>query len=254
MVRGPSSIVGRSGIRLLCRNPDGIIRRKDDLSMTGFWRVDFHSHTIHSRDGLTDIRTYISAARRAGLDRIAVTDHNTIRGALEAASLAPDLIIPGEEIMTSEGELLGYYVREEIPKGLTPEDTISRLREQDAVISVSHPFDRLRHGAWKPGNLVRIAPLVDAVEGFNSRCLFSADNRQAGDFARGRNISITAGSDAHAAFELGRCGMEIPPFHDGLSLAAALHGAHVFGRLSPWWVHFVSTYAKWKKRLNRPTR
>jgi predicted metal-dependent phosphoesterase TrpH len=222
--------------------------------MADLWRVDFHTHTVYSKDGLTGIRAYIESARRAGLNRIAVTDHNTIRGARDAFSLAPDLVIPGEEIMTREGELLGYYLREEIPKGLTPEDTISRLREQGAVISVSHPFDRLRHGAWKADALARIVPLIDAVEGFNARCLFSADNRNTADFARGRHLPITAGSDAHAAFELGVCGLEIPPFDDGPSLLAALRNARVFGRLSPWWVHFFSTYAKWKKRIERLTR
>jgi predicted metal-dependent phosphoesterase TrpH len=222
--------------------------------MAEFWHVDFHTHTMYSKDGLTAIRAFIESARRAGLQRVAVTDHNTIRGARDAFSLAPDLVIPGEEIMTREGELLGYYVREEIPKGLTPEEAISRLREQGAVISVSHPFDRLRRGAWKTEALARIVPLIDAVEGFNARCLFSADNRNAANFARDRTLPITAGSDAHAAFELGACGLEIPPFHDSPSLLAALRGARVFGRLSPWWVHFFSTYAKWKKRLNRPTR
>ncbi len=218
--------------------------------MTELWRVDFHSHTAYSKDGLAAIRSFVDSARRAELQRIAVTDHNTIRGARDAFSLAPDLIIPGEEIMTREGELLGYYVREEIPKGLTPEDAITRLREQGAVISVSHPFDRLRRGAWKTDALARIAPKVDAVEGFNARCLFAGDNRSAAEFARSRNLPVTAGSDAHAAFELGACGLELPPFHDGPSLLAALRGARVFGRLSPWWVHFFSTYAKWKKRIS----
>jgi predicted metal-dependent phosphoesterase TrpH len=215
--------------------------------MADFWRVDFHSHTVYSKDGLTGIRKFIDAARRAGLDRIAVTDHNTARGGLEAASLAPDLIIPGEEIQTSEGELLGYYVREEIPKGGTPEATIARLREQGAAVSVSHPFDRFRRGAWNPVTLARIVPLVDAVEGFNARCMFAADNRQAADFARGYRLPITAGSDAHAALEIGAAGLEIPPFHDGGTLRAAFRSARVFGRLSPWWVHFLSQYAKLKK-------
>jgi predicted metal-dependent phosphoesterase TrpH len=222
--------------------------------MTKIWRVDFHSHTVHSKDGLAALPAYINAARRAGLDRIAVTDHNTIRGAREAFELAPDLIIPGEEIMTREGELLGYYVREEIPKGLTPEEAISRLRAQGAVISVSHPFDRFRRGAWKPEALARIAPWVDAMEGFNSRCLLAADNRNAADFARGRDLPVTAGSDGHSTIELGASGLELPPFHDGPSLLAALREARVFGRLLPGWVHFISTYAKWRKRLTKPTR
>jgi predicted metal-dependent phosphoesterase TrpH len=191
---------------------------------------------------------FIAAARRAGLDRVAVTDHNTIRGALEAAALAPELTVIGEEIMTTEGELLGYYLTREIPKGLTPEETVARLRDQGAVISVSHPFDRLRHGAWKLDALRRILPKVDAIEGFNARCLFAGDNRRADSFVRKNKIAATAGSDAHIALELGAAGLELPPFHDAATLRAALAQAAVFGRLSPWWVHIFSTYAKWWKR------
>ena len=218
--------------------------------MADILRADFHSHTVYSKDGLTGIGKFIDAARRAGLDRIAVTDHNTLRGALEAVALAPDFVVPGEEIQTREGELLGYYIREEIPKGLTPEETIIRLREQGAAVSVSHPFDRFRRGAWNPVTLARIAPLVDAVEGFNARCFFATDNRMAADFARDHRLPITAGSDAHAALEIGAAGLEIPPFHDGATLRAALRGARVFGRLLPWWVHLLSQYAKVKKRLS----
>ncbi len=212
-------------------------------------RADFHTHTFYSPDGSTDILKFIAASRRAGLDRVAVTDHNTLRGALEAAALAPDLIIPGEEIMTTEGELLGYYLRKEIPKGLTPEAAIALLRDQGAAISVSHPFDRLRHGAWKIDALRRILPLVDAIEEFNARCLFTEDNWRADIFACENKVLATAGSDAHTAFELGAAGLELPPFQDAATLHAALPQAKVFGRLSPWWVHFFSTYAKWKKRL-----
>jgi predicted metal-dependent phosphoesterase TrpH len=217
--------------------------------MKNYLRTDFHTHTDYSRDGLTGISQFIAAARRAGLDRVAVTDHNTLRGALEAAALAPDLIIIGEEIMTTEGELLGYYLRKEIPKGLPPEEAIARLRDQGAVISVSHPFDRLRHGAWKLDALRRILPLVDAVEGFNARCLFAEDNRRADLFARENTVAITAGSDAHIALELGAAGLDVPPFHDAATLRAALPQAVVFGRLSPWWVHIFSSFAKWRKRL-----
>jgi predicted metal-dependent phosphoesterase TrpH len=232
------------------------ITLQEKKSMNAFWRVDFHTHTVYSKDGLTGIRPFLEAARRAGLDRVAVTDHNTVRGALEAASLTPDLVIPGVEIQTSEGELLGFYIRGEIPRGLLPEETISRLREQGAAVSVSHPFDRFRRGAWNERTLARIVPLVDAVEGFNARCLFADDNRQAAEFARKNGLPITAGSDAHAALEIGAAGLELPPFHDGASLRAAFRRARAFGRLSPWWVHLFSQYAKLRKRLGliRSTR
>jgi predicted metal-dependent phosphoesterase TrpH len=219
--------------------------------MEKIWRVDLHSHTVYSKDGLTGIRSFLDAARRKGLDRIAVTDHNVLRGALEAAAMAPDLVIPGEEVFTTDGELLGYFIREEIPKGLPPEEAIARLRDQGAAISVSHPFDRLRHGAWKTDALLRILPLVDAVEGFNARCVFAEDNLRAESFARDHSLPVTAGSDGHTAFELGAAGLEIRPFQDAASFRAALRDARVFGRLLPWWVHFFSHYARWTKRLSK---
>src|SRR5688572_14949005 len=97
-------------------------------------RVEFHCHTSASSDSLTDPRDLVKTARRKGLDRVVVTDHNTIVGARSAQALDPDLIIVGEEIMTTQGEILAAYLTREIPPGLTPQETISRLREQGAFI------------------------------------------------------------------------------------------------------------------------
>ena len=93
--------------------------------------------------------------------------------------LAPEMVIVGEEVMTTEGELLAWYVRESVPPGLRPEETIQRLRAQGAIISVSHPFDRYRRGAWQEAQLERIVGLVDAIEVYNARCLHAEDNERA---------------------------------------------------------------------------
>ncbi len=118
--------------------------------------VEFHCHTIASRDSLVSPQQLISAARKAGLDRIFVTDHNSIQGALEAQQLAPELILIGEEIKTTQGELLAYLLREEIPGGLSPMETIAAIREQGGVISVSHPFDPRR--GWQVDELLKNLP------------------------------------------------------------------------------------------------
>jgi predicted metal-dependent phosphoesterase TrpH len=213
------------------------------------WRVDLHSHTRYS-DGSADIAEHLRAARRAGLQRVAVTDHNTIAGAQRAFALDPGFVIPGEEIETTEGELLGYYVREEVPRNLEPEEAIARLRAQGAAISMSHPFDPLRT-PWREEVLLRILPLVDALEGFNARCSSPANNRRATAFALAHRKPITAGSDAHTPFELGAAGLWMAPFQDDESFRAGLAGAEPFGRLSPYWVHFFSRYAVWRKWLTR---
>src|SRR5512133_3896954 len=166
--------------------------------------TEFHCHTNASRDSLTRPEDLIAAARQKGIDRLIITDHNTIAGARAAQLLDPELVIFGEEIMTTRGEILASFVSEEIPAGLTPQETIHRLRDQGAFISVSHPFDKLRSGAWDETDLLEILPLVDAIEVYNSRCMFPSFNREAREFARRHNIPGTVGSDAHAAFEVGR--------------------------------------------------
>ncbi len=212
------------------------------------YSIDFHSHTIISKDSLTAPEKLIAAARKKGLDRLVVTDHNSLSGAELAHNLDPELIIMGEEIKTTQGEILAAYVSEVIPARLTPQETIQRLRDQGAFISVSHPFDA-RSGAWALNDLLEIAPLVDAIEVFNARIMKPDANDLAASFAREHDLPGTVGSDAHAAFELGRCWLELPPFDGPEGLKAAVREGQVRGRVSPWWVHFASFYARWRKSV-----
>ena len=211
--------------------------------------IDFHTHTSASKDSITSPERLIATARRKGLGRVVVTDHNTIAGAIAAHTLDPERIIVGEEIMTTRGEILAAFVTEEVPRGLTPQETIQRLRDQRAFISVSHPFDAWRSGAWKLDDLLEIAPLVDAIEIFNARCLSANENLQALEFARQHNLPGTAGSDAHAAFELGAAALALPQFTGPDELRKVIREGKVQGRLSPFWVHFVSRYARLRKMV-----
>lgn len=210
-------------------------------------RIELHCHTDHSIDSLMRPARLLQTARRRGLRLLAITDHNSIAGALEAAALNPELVIIGEEIQTTEGELLGYYLREQIPAGLEPAEAIARLRDQGAFISVSHPCDRYRNGAWKPDALERILPQVDALEAFNARTITAADNQAAEEIATRAGLLATAGSDAHAYVEVGRSGMLTPPFADAVGMKAALAQGQIVRRLSSPWVHFLSSYARWQK-------
>lgn len=211
--------------------------------------TEFHCHTLASHDSLVTPERLIKTCRHRRLDRVVVTDHNTISGALAAKEIAPDLVIVGEEIMTTGGELLAAFVTEEVPAGLTPTEAIHRLRGQGAFISVSHPFDAWRSGAWKLDDLREIAPLVDAIETFNARCMVPSANRLAQEFAWEHGLPGTAGSDAHSLQELGRAVLELPPFQDSEGLREALNNSRVRGKLSPFWVHFYSQYAKKRKSL-----
>jgi hypothetical protein len=217
--------------------------------MMELWNVELHSHTRWSKDSIVSTETVIDLCRKRGIHKIAITDHNTAQGALDMHKRAPDLVIVGEEIMTTKGELLAYYLQESIPPGLPPEETIRRLRAQGAVISVSHPFDRLRKGAWLEQDLLTIIDQVDAVEVFNARCLFSADNVRAVTFAHQHGVAGTIGSDAHCRAEYGRALTVMQPFHDAPSFLASLRAAQSTQRYSNWFVHINSKTAKWSKKL-----
>jgi predicted metal-dependent phosphoesterase TrpH len=213
--------------------------------------VELHCHTNASRDGLMPPERLLEVCRRKGIDRVAVTDHNTIAGALAAQRLDPERVIVGEEILTTQGELLAYFVREEIPARLTPEETIRRLRDQGAVISVSHPFDHTRKGSWRDEDLQAILPHVDALEIFNARALSMGPNRKAEAVGRRAGLPGAAGSDAHIAYEVGRAVMRLPAFEGAEGMRRALAEGEIEARLSPFWVHFFSSYASWRKRRMR---
>ena len=215
--------------------------------------LELHSHTHASGDCLMRPADIVRTCERKGLHRLAVTDHNTLRGALELRDLAPGLVIVGEEIMTTQGELLAYFVQEEIPPGLPPAEAIARLRVQGAAISVSHPFDRLRKGAWREADLAAILPLVDAIEVFNARCIYPEDNARALAFAHEHAKLGTVGSDAHSHRELGRAALRVERAPTtGAELVAALAAGERVTHLSSPAIHFTSTFAKYWKRLAGP--
>jgi predicted metal-dependent phosphoesterase TrpH len=214
-------------------------------------RVEFHCHTNFSKDSLTRPRDLVDTCRRKRIDRVVVTDHNTVAGARAAHALDPELVIVGEEIMTTRGEILAAFVSEEIPKGLSPQETIRGLKDQDAFISVSHPFDRWRSGAWQEDDLLEILPQVDAIEVYNSRCMNPRFNREAREFAQKHNIAGTVGSDAHAAFELGRSLMLLEPFEGADELRKVIRTGLSQVRWSPPWVHVTSRYAIIRKKVTR---
>jgi predicted metal-dependent phosphoesterase TrpH len=196
----------------------------------------------------------IKTCRRKGIDRVVVTDHNTIAGARAAQALDPELVIVGEEIATTCGELLAAYVNQEIPRGLSPRETIRRLRDQGAFISVSHPFDRWRAGHWQKRDLLDILPDVDAIEVFNSRCWLPRFNREARQFAEVHRLAGTVGSDAHATFELGQSLMSLEPFEGPEELRQVIRRGMPRARWSPPWVHLTSRYAVFYKKLKGYTR
>jgi predicted metal-dependent phosphoesterase TrpH len=210
---------------------------------------ELHSHTAYSRDSLTLPRVFLDACRRKGIDRVAVTDHNAIAGALRIKEMDPERVIVGEEIRTTRGELIAYFLKELIPPDLPPEEAIDRVRAQGGIVGVSHPLDRIRSEAMRLAALTPLLDKLDFLEVFNARCTFPADNRAALALARENDLAMTAGSDAHAPWELGRAVVVVPYFDSPETFLESLRQGEIRARLSPIWVHFISTHAKLSRRF-----
>ena len=187
--------------------------------------------------------------QQRGLTGIAVTDHNTLRGALELAARAPFPVIVAEEIRTQEGEIIGYFLTEEIPAMLPLDETIERIRAQGGVVSAPHPLDTVRRSsALGREALLRVIDRVDLIEGYNARCFRKADNLAAQALAREYGKPLTAGSDAHASFEIGRAWVEMPPFQTPQQFVESLRQGTIHGHGRGGWVSLFSTVAKVAKK------
>ena len=169
-------------------------------------RIDLHVHSKYSSDGVLDPKNIVKIAMKKGLRGIAITDHNTIRGGLEAKKYETEdfKIIVGSEIMTERGEITGLFLSEEI-RSKDVQNVISGIKDQNGIIVIPHPFDELRHSAFHPTE--EDAEFIDCVEGFNSRCIFQKYNERAVEFGRKHNLTIVGGSDAHFSNEIGNAGI-----------------------------------------------
>lgn len=214
-------------------------------------RVDLHVHTRFSPDSLTPLRDVVRWAERHDLDALAITDHDTVAGARALAEMAPFPVIVGSEITTAQGDLIGLFLREDVPPGLSPRETAERIHEQGGLVYVPHPMDRVRTSALGLEALIGIAEQIDLIEVLNARVTFALDNRHAGALARAFRVPGGAGSDAHQGFEIGRAYVEMPAFHHAGSFLAALGDSAVHGHISWPIVHMGSTYAKVAKDLLR---
>jgi hypothetical protein len=171
-------------------------------------RLDLHNHTCYSADGLMSPAALLEAARANGIHCLAVTDHNTVRGALEAVALAEaDItlprVVPGVELTTEDGEIIGLYVWEDIPSGLTLLESVTRIRGQGGLVYLPHPYALFRRGAISRAQRARAAELCDIVEVVNGRALGPDAARKARRLARKVGRPAGAGSDAHHEGEVG---------------------------------------------------
>jgi predicted metal-dependent phosphoesterase TrpH len=188
-------------------------------------RVDLHLHSRYSPDSASTLEAIIQRCRECGLDRIALTDHNVVEGALKLAAMAPELTIVGEEAKTREGEVIGLFITDRIPPYMRAEDAMDLIHEMGGLVYVPHPLDRNR-AHYSSDRLVELAPRIDIMEVYNPWAEAEA-NRAAARLAGELGKVTATGSDAHGVRELGRSWMEMDPF-DGAAdfldkLARARH-------------------------------
>lgn len=196
--------------------------------------IDLHMHTDHSSDCATPVEVLIETARDRGFGAIAITDHNEVSGALEAAKVAEGMddfqVIVGEEVKTDgQGEVIGLFLSERIPKGLSMAETVAEIRRQGGLVYVPHPFDRL-HSVPDYEHLLAIVDEIDFMEVFNPRVAIGSFNEEAERFAAKYGIIPAAGSDSHVAQGLGSVRVRVPEFDGPEEFLEAMRQAEITRR------------------------
>jgi predicted metal-dependent phosphoesterase TrpH len=213
-------------------DPTGNPEVRERISKRPLIEVDLHMHTDHSGDCATPVDVLLQTARDRGLGAIAITDHNEVSGALEARKIAEESfddlkVIVAEEVKTAEqGEVIGLFLEEKIPKGLTMAETIAEIRRQGGLVYVPHPFDRF-HSVPDYEHLLDIVEEIDLLEVFNPRVAVTAFNEEAVRFAGKYRIVPAAGSDSHVAQGLGSVRQRIHDFDGPAEFLEAMRDADI---------------------------
>lgn len=208
-------------------------------------RIDLHCHTKASHDCASPFDAVLTRCRQQSIAVQAVTDHNEIHGALElkrtATAPGDPLIIVGEEVTSREGEIIGLFLEEKIPTGLSPEEVVLRIREQGGLVLLPHGFDPLKAHRLSPAARERIADDIDIVEVFNARVSHPRRNTQASQWAAERDLPSSSGTDAHVVSALGTAWVETP--EQDIDGPRALVEALRAGTVTGTWTHPVAAYA-----------
>lgn len=212
--------------------PDAVVRHPHlaDPLQPGWVRVDLHAHTMWSGDSTTTPEELEQAVIESGIDVVCITDHNAIKGAVELVDRLPCRVIVGEELRTHAGEIIGLFLGERVPFGLTPADAAREIRGQGGVVYVPHPFDPMRRNLAEAALEALVDErLVDVIEVRNAKTSLESLNRRAQEFADERGLLAGAGSDAHVPSALGAAYVEMPDFDGPCEFLASLASARVVG-------------------------
>jgi len=223
-------------------------RKTASESKDGLLRIDMHVHSSYSRDSVIPAKTIFQSWRRTGIIPL-VCDHDTLEGSnrVMRAVHAEDPALPlllAEEITTLEGEIIGLFLTEEIPPGLSAAETLDLIHCQGGLTLIPHPFCTHRGKVLRPGARNALVDRIDLIEGHNARNISEDEDRLAVVFACDLGIPFTAGSDAHTTMELGRVWMEVPPFDSPKGLMKGLAGAPFTFRRMSRGVHLITGVVK----------
>jgi predicted metal-dependent phosphoesterase TrpH len=222
--------------------------------MSGVLSAELHTHSCHSYDGRDPVERLLERGAAVGLDAMAVTDHDAVEGSHEAVERAPEyglVAIPGLEVTSDAGHVLGLGVEDLVPAGLSFGETVDRIHDREGIAVVPHPFQTSRSGVLSNITEDELAA-ADAIEIYNSRLLTGRANRRAERFARRRGLPMTAGSDAHIAEMVGRAVTHVDT--DERSAGAILDAIRegrtsVEGRRTPFYISFRQAAGGVKRRM-----
>lgn len=209
-------------------------------------KLDLHCHSEASPDCMTPLVKIPAQCEEAGIDVLAITDHNVVWGAqqlqkmIQEGSQSDLTVIVGEEISTAEGEIIGLFLKEKIEPGQTPEETMGHIKEQDGIALLPHGFDPLKRYRLQPEARARVAHELDIIETFNARVSRPRWNKAAVSWAEEWHLPMSAGSDAHRLVDIGAAWVEVPawPVRDPASLLRALRVGVPTGK----WTHPVLAF------------
>lgn len=213
-----------------------------------------HVHTNYSHDSNATPADVIETARAQGVHVVAITDHDEIDGAREAAGLARDVrVIVGEEVSSADGHIIGLFLRERIPPGLSGEVTARRIREQGGLVLAPHPYTILCEASLGERAMLRLLPWLDAIEVCNAQDPLSWENRWAERFASAHGVTAYCGADAHLRGYLAACYQVMPEFETPNSFLTSLARAQLFRGWFGWgYVARMGLRHVWDKFMPRP--
>lgn len=217
--------------------------------------ADFHIHTRFSRDSILTEEKFIAKAIERGLTHVCVTNHNNVEGAVAVRDKVAELgladqltVILGEEVSTTDGEVVGIFLEKTIPRGLSANETADEIHRQGGLVSIPHPFDPFRGSHIREGPLRNLAETgkIDMVEVFNCRVTLQRHNHEAAEFANRYGIPGIAASDSHSSFEVAMAFNAMPAFDTAAELKASLTENDWHASRSSVFIHLTTRWAVWK--------